>query len=132
HYTFKIAQIVQDLFGTTKDEHRLTAPFRHHLLARFDLADIHLHRCTCGLGLGAREPGPHKRDRGTHRSCRTYHRGSCNQEATPASIHAVIAHSVVSHQLCGLLVRPLLSKNRTAQKIRQMVKKTPTYDKAKA
>ena len=52
------------------------------------------------------------------------------QEATPACIHAVIAHSVVSHQLCGLLFRPLLSKFRATQKICQMVKKSPIHDKA--
>ncbi|MBU0808886.1 MAG: hypothetical protein KKB36_13785, partial [Gammaproteobacteria bacterium] len=36
---------------------------------------------------------------------------------------------VVSHQLYGLLVRPILGKNRVAQKICQMVKKSPSTDK---
>ncbi|WP_122766330.1 hypothetical protein, partial [Pseudomonas viridiflava] len=35
-----------------------------------------------------------------------------------------------SHQLCGLLFRHLLSKIQAAQKICQMVKKSPISDKA--
>src|SRR5690606_24013429 len=88
----------QRLLGTTHDKHRLPAPFGDHLLPRFNLADIYLHRCTGRLGLGTWEPRSHERDRGTHRSCSTHHRGGSHKEATPASIHAVIAHSVVSHQ----------------------------------
>src|SRR5690606_29247356 len=99
HLRGNLLQIPENLLGTTHDKYRLTAPFGHHLLARFDLADIYSHRCTGSLGLGTREPRSHKRDRGTHRSCSSYHRSGGYKEATPASIHAVIAHSVVSHQL---------------------------------
>lgn len=51
-----LLQISQDFLGTTNDEHWLTAPFSNHLLAWIDLADIHLHRCTCGFRLGTGKP----------------------------------------------------------------------------
>src|SRR5690606_19099160 len=94
----QLAQVGNRLLATTQDEYRLPAPLGDHLLARLNLADIHLNRCPGRLGLGTWKPRSHKRDRGPHRSCSTHYRSSSYQEATPASIHAVIAHSVVSHQ----------------------------------
>ncbi|MCY1186329.1 hypothetical protein D9M73_271920 [compost metagenome] len=51
-----LRQVSQDFLGTTHDEHRLTTPFGDDLLAGFDLAYIHLDRCTRGLGLGTGQP----------------------------------------------------------------------------
>jgi hypothetical protein len=53
---FDLFQISQDFLRSTNNEDRLTAPLSNHLLAWLDLADIHLHRCTCGFRLGTGKP----------------------------------------------------------------------------
>ncbi len=99
HLGSDLLKIPENLVGSTHNKHRLTTPFSNHLLSRLDLADIYLYRRTGSLGLGTWEPRSHERDRSTHRSCSAHHRSGGHKEATPACIHAVIAHSVVSHQL---------------------------------
>ncbi|MNP33349.1 hypothetical protein D3C76_1265840 [compost metagenome] len=56
HAVVDLREIREDLLGTAHDEHRLTTPFGDDLLARLDLAYIHLDRCTRGLGLGTGQP----------------------------------------------------------------------------
>jgi hypothetical protein len=82
-----------------RNKHGLTAPFDNDLLTQLDLADIHLYRRTSRLGSGAGEPSPHEGDCGPYCSGGTNHTRGGHQEATPAIIHAVITHPVVSHQL---------------------------------
>ena len=98
HLGSDLLKIPENLFGSTHNKHRLTTPFSNHLLSRLDLADIYLYRRTGSLGLGT---GNHDPTNGT--AAPTAPAAPTTEvaakEATPACIHAVIAHSVVSHQL---------------------------------
>ncbi|MCY1458987.1 hypothetical protein D9M71_764240 [compost metagenome] len=49
-------QGVQHFLGAMHQEYRLAAPFSHDLLARLDLAYVHLHRRASRLRLGTGEP----------------------------------------------------------------------------